>query len=100
MEFKIKSSSLRILMTKICILLCILTFLVSNTYLQPIYSQSNQNENSRSIKYEAFLEILSNEDFIEGSYPGSGTEVDPYRIENLNIETSYSYGINIKNISK
>ncbi|UCH04641.1 MAG: right-handed parallel beta-helix repeat-containing protein [Candidatus Thorarchaeota archaeon] len=33
----------------------------------------------------ATIDIISDDDFVTQAWPGSGTELDPYRIENLNI---------------
>ncbi len=46
------------------------------------------------------ITILSNQDFIDLSFPGSGTEEDPYRIENYTISTIEDNAITIKNTRK
>ncbi|MBY9000691.1 MAG: right-handed parallel beta-helix repeat-containing protein, partial [Candidatus Heimdallarchaeota archaeon] len=46
------------------------------------------------------IEILSDQDFIDYGFPGSGTEEEPYRIENYNITTLAFNGIRIENTTK
>jgi parallel beta-helix repeat protein len=46
------------------------------------------------------IEIRSDEDFEKYGFPGSGTEQDPYRIENYTIQTSNSWAISICDVSK
>jgi len=46
------------------------------------------------------IEIGSDEDFEEYGFPGSGTEQDPYRIENYTIHTSNYYAIVIHDVTK
>ncbi|MHA1346868.1 MAG: NosD domain-containing protein [Candidatus Heimdallarchaeaceae archaeon] len=46
------------------------------------------------------IEILSDQDFIDYGFAGSGTEEEPYRIENYNITTLAYFGIRIENTTK
>ena len=44
------------------------------------------------------LRLVRNEDFASLGFPGSGTELDPYRIAGFQIEESYTYLIDIEEI--
>ncbi|MFW9897493.1 MAG: nitrous oxide reductase family maturation protein NosD [Candidatus Thorarchaeota archaeon] len=46
------------------------------------------------------IEIFNDNDFLSYNFSGSGTQEDPYRIENLNIVTTNNYGIVVQNITK
>ena len=46
------------------------------------------------------IEIISDQDFIDYGFAGSGTEEDPYRIENYNITTLAYNGIRIRSTTK
>ena len=46
------------------------------------------------------IEIFSDEDFARYDLPGSGTKIDPYRIENRKMNIFYYVAIAIVNISK
>lgn len=68
--------------------------------------QNNTEHDSHSInstvllKVESPIEILSDKDFLSYSFPGNGSKADPFRIENLEIVTSNTYGILVQNTTK
>lgn len=47
-----------------------------------------------------FIFINSDQDLINYGFPGSGSEQNPYRIENLSISTIKDYGIYMENTTK
>lgn len=49
---------------------------------------------------DCVIYINSDQDLINYSFPGSGSENDPYRIENLLISTTKDYGIYLENTTK
>ncbi|MHA1198855.1 MAG: NosD domain-containing protein [Candidatus Heimdallarchaeaceae archaeon] len=57
-------------------------------------SNSQTRINSTLTSHEPIL-ISNNGNFSDYSLPGSGTELDPYRIENYNITTINNYGISV-----
>ncbi|MHA1155516.1 MAG: NosD domain-containing protein [Candidatus Heimdallarchaeota archaeon] len=86
--------------------LLILSFIISGIFIS--YNQINfgeaANENQIVYKqqpdYKSYtnhgpIEINSNDDFISYGFDGSGTEIDPFLIENLNITTSALFAISI-----
>ncbi|MEJ2279906.1 MAG: right-handed parallel beta-helix repeat-containing protein [Candidatus Lokiarchaeota archaeon] len=92
------------------IFLLILSF--SIIYI-PINLNSDINEDSvnqiiplhsQSFTDSLPIKISSDSDFLSYGFPGSGSVEDPYRIENLKIDTSgypfKTYGIEIENVSK
>ncbi|MBK5112730.1 MAG: right-handed parallel beta-helix repeat-containing protein [Candidatus Heimdallarchaeota archaeon] len=54
----------------------------------------------RNAVSQAGIIITSDADFTEKyNFPGSGTMLDPYRLENLQIDTDNEYGIQIRDVS-
>ncbi|MFX1302927.1 MAG: nitrous oxide reductase family maturation protein NosD [Promethearchaeota archaeon] len=49
---------------------------------------------------DCVIYIKSDQDLINYSFPGSGSESDPYRIENLSISSTKDYGIYLENTTK
>ncbi|MFX1374222.1 MAG: NosD domain-containing protein [Promethearchaeota archaeon] len=49
---------------------------------------------------DCVIYISSDQDLIDFSFPGSGSENNPYRLENLSISTSKDYGIYLENTTK
>ncbi|NPD87282.1 MAG: hypothetical protein HGN29_01075 [Asgard group archaeon] len=46
------------------------------------------------------INILSDQNFTDYGFPGTGTRTNPYRIENYSINTTEEKAINIQNVSK
>lgn len=98
-------------MKKIISTLLLLLFLLVSSLakLEQIYP-SNENTGfassvisslSSPIKLQsAEIRITSDDDWIDLGYPGSGSAIDPYRIENLTINTDEHTGILVHDTSK
>lgn len=46
------------------------------------------------------IKIESDDDFVTYGFPGNGSEENPYRIENYNVQSPYFFGIEIKYTTK
>ncbi len=86
-------------MKKLAVL--ILLFIVVN----PITSQSNTiilDDTFVPLQYVSHspFDVDEDSDFISYAFPGNGSLIDPYIIEDYIITTSNSYGIRISNVTK
>jgi len=68
--------------------------------MQNYLKDINLNTKYSSDPSDCFMFINSDQDLINYSFPGSGSENDPYRIENLVISTTKDYGIYLENTTK
>ncbi len=87
----------------VLVLVLLVQFLtISIQASQILYERGESSEDNKIYSYtiSSILEIDEDNDFISYGFNGSGTEVDPYRIENLNITTSEDHCIFINNVSK
>ncbi|MFX1365806.1 MAG: nitrous oxide reductase family maturation protein NosD [Promethearchaeota archaeon] len=91
-------------MRKIVFSLMIISLIFSSTWFMLSMSYVKSSTRSKLIfisdPIDPPIEISSDNDFLLYNFPGLGTEEDPYRLENLNIITSHSYGIIVQNITK
>ncbi|MHA1623038.1 MAG: NosD domain-containing protein [Candidatus Heimdallarchaeaceae archaeon] len=101
--------------TNVSIVLATLVLLCSSSFIYTsiqgdLENLIQSNINSSFFKEKEFssnmltshspIEILSDQEFIDYGFAGSGTEENPYRIENYNITTLSYNGIRIENTTK
>lgn len=65
-----------------------------------IFAFSNDTGTVNGYTNHSRITIYTDDDFESLGFPGSGTEEDPYIIENFNITTTSSYGIYIRKTTK
>jgi len=82
--------------------LTIITFVIHLSYVLNPIMESNSEEDFTTIKKNSLvvnhinhdpIQILSDENFTDYDFPGNGTAVNPYRIENYEISTLDHYFI-------
>jgi len=85
----------RIISIVLMILIIFFTF-TSNQKIN-VLAETDSLKNTNEINYTSHTSILidSDEDFDSAGFPGSGTENDPYIIENYQIASRYSSAIEI-----
>ncbi len=71
-------------------------------FLQTLISNSTITSDTCALVVNDYMNIHSDDDFITMGFPGSGTESDPYVIENYKIHSSdpTCEGIHVKNTTK
>ena len=85
-------------------LFLIFLFLIASESICIKSVNSESSKNPSSIRFGSLIEhekiiIRYEENFTDYGFPGLGTEIDPYRIENFNITTSSNVGIYIGSIN-
>ncbi|GAH60871.1 unnamed protein product, partial [marine sediment metagenome] len=79
----------------------LLLSLLSITYLANSESDTSSGVEVSELVTSEQIKISSDQDFIDLGFSGTGSESDPYLIENLDITgDSYSDNIEIKNTTK
>ena len=82
-----------------CILICsflLSTVLVNNNALSNLTPPQNDSYSLKALTNSEAISIKYDANFTDYVFEGSGTEGDPYRIENLNIVTTEEYGIRVE----
>ncbi len=91
-------------MRKIAFSLLTIGLILSSIWVGLSINYIEESKSSETLyisnKIDPPIEIYDNNDLLSYNFSGSGTEEDPYRIENLNIITSNNYGIVVQNITK
>ncbi|MCG3227459.1 MAG: right-handed parallel beta-helix repeat-containing protein [Candidatus Heimdallarchaeota archaeon] len=75
----------------------------NQTFSDNLFSSSNLSSftnDSLQLTLHDPIVITSNDDFLTYDFPGNGTELEPYRIENLEITAESYNGIFIRNIER
>jgi parallel beta-helix repeat protein len=82
------------------LVLLVICFLILNIYsFNDIAAELEEEKNTTFSS--GYISIESDQDFIDFSFPGSGTESNPYLIENIQIKSdSINSGIKITNTTK
>ncbi|MBY9001563.1 MAG: right-handed parallel beta-helix repeat-containing protein [Candidatus Heimdallarchaeota archaeon] len=73
------------------LLLCLAIFNTTTTSIAEIPSANNPI-NLNYVTHDP-IEITSDDNFTDYGFPGEGTEINPYRIENLHIKAEVSFAI-------
>ncbi len=91
-------------MRKIAFSLLTIGLIFSSIWFGLSFNYTEESIHSKTLylsnKIDPPIEIYSDIDLLSYNFSGSGTEEDPYRIEDLNIITSNNYGIVVQNITK